>query len=165
MTHFDPPLTTGETALVYVAPCNVGRGLFASRDIAAGTEILRLSGPVLTLSEVRAKGPHAANAMQVGIDRYLDLEEPGRFANHACEPNAGIMDDTKLVALRDLQADEEIRFDYSTTISDGWTMTCLCGAASCRGVVAAFQLLPAQLRQRYAILEIVQRFIVEEIEA
>jgi len=119
----------------------------------------------LTLNEVRAKGAAAANALQVGIDRYLYLDEPGRFINHSCSPNAAVIADTRLVAIRNIAPDEEIRFDYSTTISDGWTMPCLCGSADCRGLIVAFQLLPEPLRRRYALLGQVQRFIREQIEA
>src|SRR5260221_7885498 len=97
----------------YIADCRVGRGLFAAEPIAAGTEILRFTGPVLSLNEVRAKGPAAANALQIGVDRYLYLDEPGRFVNHSCSPNAAVMRDTTLVAIYDIAGDEEICFDYS----------------------------------------------------
>ncbi len=149
------------SARTYVASCPLGRGLFAGATIASGTEILRFTGPIMTLSAVRARGPAAANALQVGVDRYLYLDEPGRYVNHSCDPSAAVVDDTRLIALRDIAANEEIRFDYSTTISDGWTMPCRCGAANCRGLVVAFQLLPEPLRRRYAILGHVQRFILE----
>lgn len=150
---------------ISILECDVGRGVFAAEPIEPGQEILRFTGALLTLNEVRAKGPSAANALQIGVDRYLYLDEPGRLVNHSCAPNAGVVDDTRLVALRRIDAGEEIRFDYSTTISDGWTMPCRCGAAECRGVVSAFQLLSPALRQRYAVLGAVQRFIVREIEA
>jgi len=148
----------------YIAECAVGRGLFAAEAIPAGAPILTLCGPELTLREVRDKGAAAANALQIGIDRYIDLEEPGRLLNHSCRPNAGIFGDTQVVALQAISADEEIRFDYSTTVSDGWTMACRCDVPECRGLVVAFQLLPAKLRQQYAILGCVQRFIREEVE-
>ncbi len=149
----------------YIGACSVGRGLFAGELIPAGTEILRFSGPVLSLNEVRARGAAAANALQIGIDRYLYLDEPGRFVNHSCEPNAAVVNDTTLVAIREIGAGEEIRFDYSTTVSDGWTMPCRCGAPGCRGLVVAFQLLPEPLRRRYALLGRVQRFILDLVGA
>lgn len=147
------------------APGNVGRGLFAGEEIAAGRDILRFTGPILTLAQVRAKGPLAANALQIGLNSYLDLEPPGRLVNHSCDPNAAVFDNVRLVALRTISTGEEIRFDYSTTISDGWTMVCRCGSPHCRGLVAAFQLLPRPLQLKYALLGCVQRFIVEVIEA
>lgn len=148
-----------------VGACDVGQGLFAAEPIAAGVPILRFEGPLLTLLEVRSKGASAANALQIGINRYLDLEEPGRFVNHSCAPNAVVKDDTLLVAWRDIDAGEEIRFDYSTTISDGWTMPCRCGSPACRGLVTAFQLLSVELQRRYTLLNCVQRFILDALEA
>src|SRR5436190_18990238 len=117
--------------LTHVAASSTGRGLFASEPIVAGTRILQFSGPILTLNETRSRGPAAANALQIGIDTYMYLDEPGRFVNHSCAPNAAVVDDTRLVAIRPIAAGEEIRFDYSTTVSDGWTMKCLCGATEC----------------------------------
>ena len=151
-----PPLTC-------IADCQLGRGLFAGEPLVPGNEILRFSGPVLTLTEVRAKGTAAANALQVGIDRYLYLDEPGRFVNHSCSPNAAVVNDTSLVAIRPIALGEEIRFDYSTTISDGWTMSCKCGSLDCRELIVAFQLLPEPLRRRYALLGQVQRFMLEHV--
>jgi SET domain-containing protein len=147
--------------LIYIADCQFGRGLFAGEPVVPGSEILRFSGPTLTLAEVRARGAAAANALQIGIDRYLYLDEPGRLVNHSCSPNAAIIDDTSLVATRPIARDEEICFDYSTTISDGWTMSCGCGSPECRGVIVAFQLLPEPLRRQYALLGHVQRFMLE----
>jgi len=152
-------------ARTYIDDCPIGRGLFAGEPIAAGVEILRFTGPELTLNAVRAKGAAAANALQIGVDRYLYLDEPGRLVNHSCAPNAAVQNDTVLVAIRQIAADEEIRFDYSTTISDGWRMPCLCGAAECRGLIVAFQLLPEPLRRRYALLGQVQSFILEQVGA
>lgn len=145
----------------YVAPCDVGLGLFASEELIEGSEILKFDGPGLTLSEVRAKGPRACDALQVGVNRYIDLADPGRVINHSCDPNAGVRNDFTLVALRRILPNEEIRFDYSTTIGDGWTMPCCCGSAECRGLIVAFRLLPEDLRCKYAVLGLVQRFLVE----
>jgi SET domain-containing protein len=147
------------------APGQIGDGLFASEAIAPGREILRFSGPILTLPQVRAKGHLAANALQIGLASYLDLEPPGRLVNHSCDPNAAVFDNVRLVSLRPISAGDEIRFDYSTTISDGWTMACCCGSPRCRRLVAAFQLLPRPLRLKYELLGCVQRFIVEAVGA
>jgi len=148
----------------YISDCSVGRGLFAGEPIAAGVQVLQFTGSLLTLKEVRAQGAAAANALQIGIDRYIYLDEPGRLVNHSCSPNAAVVGDTRLLAIHDIAAGQEIRFDYSTTVSDGWTMPCLCGSSECRGLVVAFQLLPESLRLRYSILGHVQRFILELVE-
>lgn len=150
---------------VQIGDCDVGRGLFAAELIPAGVEILQFTGVPMTLAEVRACGPAAANALQVGIDRYLYLDEPGRLVNHSCEPNAVVVDDCRLVAREDIPTGTEIRFDYSTTVSDGWTMPCRCGSENCRGLVVAFQLLPDHIRLPYVIRRQVESFILDLVGA
>ena len=99
-------------------------------------------------------------AIQIGHDSYLDTQPPGVFVNHSCQPNAGIKDDKYLVALRSIGKGEEIRFDYSTTMEEqSFTMTCLCGAPQCRGVVKDFSTLPSHVRETYVEQGIVMSFI------
>jgi hypothetical protein len=106
------------------------------------------------------------NTVQIGPRHYIDVEPPGLYTNHSCQPNTGVKNDTVLVALRDISADEELRFDYSTTMSEReWTMQCRCGSAQCRGVIEDFHLIPERVKQRYLALGIVQRFIVDEYYA
>ncbi len=145
--------------------CEVGSGLFAARMVAAGETILTFHGPTLTLPEVRRKGALAANALQVTRELYLDLEEPGRLLNHSCAPNVGVFADVEVRALREIAVDEELCFDYSTTVGDGWTMRCLCGEPACRGVVRAFLTLPPELRMPHLVRGSVQRFLVDGLGA
>ena len=142
-----------------------GCGVFARQPIRRQALILHLTGALLSLDAIRAKREFASYGLQVGIDRYLDLQPPGCFINHSCAPNTGIFNDVEVRALRDIPAGDELFFDYSTTISDGWTMACRCGRPECRGVIAAFQLLPPLLQGRYRILGTVQRFIVRDVGA
>jgi hypothetical protein len=69
-----------------------------------------------------------------------------------------------LIALRDILPGEEIRYDYSTTMGAGcWTIQCLCGSKECRGLIADFHLLAAEIQSEYLRLGIVQRCIVERM--
>jgi len=150
-------------ANVFVGPSGIdGVGVFASRDIPKNGFILRFRGKRISGEEALRKGEREGEVLQVGEDEYIDPVEPGRSTNHSCEPNAGIRDDVTLIALRDIRAGEEIRFDYSTTISDGdgWEMDCRCGEKRCRGRVRAFSSLPAILRLRYAELDVVSSFLL-----
>jgi len=67
-----------------------------------------------------------------------------RFTNHSCEPsvNAAVIYKDKnragkaiiFFARRDLEAGEEITYDYKFALEDGdETITCNCGASLCRG--------------------------------
>jgi hypothetical protein len=141
-----------------------GAGLFATRSIQPGQSILVFTGPVLRHHEIIAPGGDMGHALQVGPDEYLDALPPGRHANHSCDPNAGIVNDRVLIALRPIASDEEIRFDYSTALSrDHWTTECRCGAPCCRRVILDFHHLPPITQNRYLQLGIVQRFIVDQV--
>jgi uncharacterized protein len=138
--------------------------VFAIQSFRPGQAILVLTGPVLDHAEVLALGGDRAYALQIGRDEYLDAMPPGRYANHSCDPNAGIMNDRKLIALRAIGPGEEIQFDYSTAMSeDHWTMECRCAQPGCRRVILDFHHLPPITQNRYLQLGIVQRFIVNEV--
>lgn len=125
-----------------------GRGVFTSEPIAKGHEILVFQGRVL---------PSAALtddllAMQIGHDLWLcsDGTLLDDCVNHACEPNAGFLDgEPVLYALRDIDAGEEITWDYSTSISEpGWSLDCRCGSPTCRGIVRPWGELADADRER-----------------
>lgn len=149
----------------YARPCRHGLGLFAARDIDAGELILKFTGSPIGLEAALAKGDLEGNVLQVGPVEFVDIEPPGVLANHSCEPNSGVHADMSLVAIDFIPANEEILYDYSTTMLEapgtGWTMHCQCGAPSCRGVLRDFAYLPDLVRERYLRLNIVQKFIVE----
>jgi hypothetical protein len=149
---------------VVVGRSALGRGVFAARPFHPGETILTLAGPVLVASEVLALGPDGIYALQVGAREFLDMLPPGRYLNHSCDPNAGLLADRAVIALRSIAPDEEIRFDYSTAMSgDHWAMECRCGAPLCRRVVLDFHHLPPIVQNRYLQLGIVQRFIADEV--
>lgn len=147
---------------ILVKECSLGLGVIAARNFAKEEFILEFTGHIIPLRKVLAKGDKAGNPLQIGFDRYIDLEPPGVFVNHSCVPNAGIREDKMLVALQPIIAGEEICYDYSTTIgleATPWTMQCLCGASRCRKIISDFYSLPKQLQKHYLDLGIVQRFI------
>jgi hypothetical protein len=151
---------------VYVADCELGKGLFVAAPIRKGEVIGVFSGPLVPRSESMSH-PNSFNLLQVGSRTYMEVAPPTLYINHSCEPNSGVRGNTTVIALRDLEPGEEIRFDYSTTMSEDLeTMPCRCGADSCRGLVQDFRHLPPELKRHYLRLGIVQDFIVqEELEA
>lgn len=124
---------------------------------------MRFEGPTAAAHVVAGMGEEQCYMIQIGPDLYLEPRAPGRYTNHSCAPNAAIKDDHRLIALVDIAADQQICFDYSTTMSENnWTMSCRCGAANCRGVIRDFGELPTELRRYYLDLGVVQSFIVRE---
>lgn len=151
------------TDALRVDTCSLGKGLFATRDYRPDELILALTGPPYRRDHPIHGTDEGANLLQTGRRSYILLDGPGVYANHSCDPNAGIRKNRRLVALRTITEGEEIRFDYSTTMDeDFWTMDCRCGSAACRGRIEDFHRLPPGLRRRYLQLEIVQGFIARK---
>ena len=149
----------------YINKCKFGRGLFAKKDIKKGEEVLRFTGPIIDFKQAVAKGANKGDPLQIGNNLYINLEEPGRFVNHSCNPNAGIQNDVVLVALEDIRKGEEVYFDYSTTMDeDDWVMECGCGNANCRKIIKDFKYLPFQVKQKYLHLKVVQKFIAVQYQ-
>ena len=125
-----------------------GRGVFALEPIARGRRILEFQGRILMSAELTDD----LLAMQIGPDEWLcsDGSLLDDCVNHSCDPNAGFLDgEAVLFALRDIAADEEITWDYSTSIAEaGWTLDCRCGSPRCRGLVRAWGELEPETRER-----------------
>ncbi len=149
---------------IRIDECDVGLGVCARRPLAKGEKILEFGGPIIDFAETKRRGPWECMPLQIAPDRYYDTQPPGIFVNHSCAPNAGIQNDRHLVALRDIAAGEEIRFDYSTTMEEqSFTMQCRCGAPGCRRVVADFSALPPEKQREYMREGIVMSFIARKL--
>ncbi|MBI4257191.1 SET domain-containing protein [Candidatus Uhrbacteria bacterium] len=149
--------------LFEVRDCKLGKGLFARKSIEAGETVLPFEGLVITTSQALEKGEKQSDPLQIGLNRYVDLQDPGRCANHSCDPNAGVNRDLQLVALRNIQPGEEICYDYSTTMGDGlWEISCHCGSTNCRNRIRDFRFLSREIQTHYLSLGVVQPYLAVE---
>jgi uncharacterized protein len=138
-----------------------GRGIFAIDHIRENEVICTMQGPLITREEhINKYGSLMfTDPLQIGLELYIDLIEPYRSFNHACEPNAGICEDGVIFALTNIKAGEEIFFDYSTTCDDEWTMVCGCSSQKCRKRISKFVDLPSDIKQFYFANEAVLRYL------
>jgi len=63
---------------------------------------------------------------------------PARLINHSCDPNSEAIQDGKrifLQALRDIEVDEEITFDYGFDVDCYEDHPCRCGSEKCIGYI------------------------------
>ncbi len=149
----------------YVKDCDIGKGIFASRNIKSGEEILRFSGPIINFERAVAKGEKMGNPLQIDHDKYIDTQPPALFINHSCDPNSGIKNNLILFATKDISKDDEIKYDYSATMDeDYWTLACKCKSKNCRGIIKDFKYLPKELQEKYLNLGIVQEFIYKQYQ-
>ena len=130
-----------------VGESHLGKAVFAARGFDEGETLLRFAGQRLS----RAPSAHGADDRFVQIGTHEYLGPSGRvddLINHSCDPNTGLRFEPGgavfLVALRPIEAGEEVAWDYSTTLKDSdWRMMCDCRAPGCRGVIGNFDTLSA----------------------
>lgn len=137
-----------------------GAGLFAARDIAAGELLCEYRGSRITKEESRRRTETRAPGTPiytVAFDDDFDIDgdlpdNPAKFANHGCVPNAELVREGDRLFLRASQAvgaGEEILFDYGFGLAEGLMCPCRCGHPRCCGRIVASplrQLLKKHLR-------------------
>lgn len=132
-----------------------GWGSYATETIGAGETVACFGGWVVDGTRLATMSDDRQHrSIQVDADLYLvsgDMPEAGDMLNHSCEPNCGLSGSQLLVAMRDIAPGEELTFDYAMCdASDYDEFTCLCAAATCRGVVSGSDWRDPALQERYA---------------
>lgn len=130
-----------------------GRGLFAIRDIPAGTRIIEYLGEKVTKTESdRRAWAQVAKAKETGeaavyiftLNQRHDIDgnvpyNAARLINHSCEPNCEaqiIRGKIWIVALRDIYLGEELFFNYGFDLENYEDHPCHCGSPRCVGYIA-----------------------------
>ena len=117
-----------------------GFGVFAAEDIPAQRKIGEIRGESISVSEARrrAEGRERIMIVEISTKKAIDAsasQDPMRFTNHACTPNARLtIRDGRIefYALRPITPGEEITVNYGETHHNG-TLACRCGAPGCVG--------------------------------
>lgn len=134
-----------------------GRGLFAVEAIEEGEIVCIKGGAVFNrerLRELSARlGP---SEIQVADDLFIGpLHEDEReasmiFSNHSCEPNLGVRGQIVFVAMRRIEAGEELTHDWAMTDDDDYEMECRCGSINCRKVITGRDWRKPELQMKYS---------------
>jgi SET domain-containing protein len=117
-----------------------GRGAFAAEPIPARRKIGEIRGEAISVREARRRARGQARIMIVELSerRAIDAsrsEDPLRFTNHSCRPNAVLrirQGRVEFYAMRDVAAGEELTVNYGETHHEG-RLRCRCGAPGCSG--------------------------------
>jgi SET domain-containing protein len=133
-----------------------GKGLFAVEPFAEG-EIVCVKGGYIFDRETLRKMPawFRSAEIQIAEDLFIGpLEEAERegsmiFSNHSCDPNIGVRGQIVFVALRAIEAGEELTHDWATTDDDDYELECNCGAANCRKVITGQDWRKKDLQEKY----------------
>jgi SET domain-containing protein len=114
-----------------------GCGVFALDQIHKGELVSLWGGSIVSRDALDSAMPRfTQRVLQIDEDFYIltaESPEPNDCFNHSCDPNLGFFGQIGLVALRDVEAGEELMFDYA--MSDGGPydeFECYCGSPNCR---------------------------------
>lgn len=144
-----------------------GRGVFARRNIPAGTRVIEYQGT--RISDTEADNRHPANPddpfhtffFVLSSGKVIDGNDQGndaRWINHACDPNCESQEGrggkrVYITAKRDIARGEELNYDYGLVMDGKITKknrleyACRCGSKNCRETMLA---LPKKKRRQAA---------------
>ncbi len=117
-----------------------GFGVFAAVDIPAYRKIGEIRGESISVAEARRRAAGRARIMIVEVSprKAVDAamsEDPMRFTNHSCQPNARLtIRDGRIefYSIRAITPGQEITVNYGETHHQG-RLACRCGASGCSG--------------------------------
>jgi len=139
------------------------RGIFARRDIPKETPVIEYIGEKITKAESERRGQALiAKAEKTGgaavyiftLNKRQDLDgakpwNTARLINHSCDPNCEsfvMRGKVWIYSKRDIQAGEELTFNYGFGLETWEDHPCRCGAARCIGYILDEQFWPALRR-------------------
>lgn len=135
---------------------NKGYGLFANEFIKAN-EIISISGGIIInrndFIEMKNQGLdysyHITDDFLICPLNPSDPSDDWRM-NHCCEPNCGLNGNIIFVAIRDIQKDEELTYDYCMTESDSrYKLNLHCDKFTCRKILSGDDWKDQELQKKY----------------
>ena len=133
-----------------------GRSLVAVEAISKDEVVAVKGGHLVTTEELRSVPSRLQSSeVQIADDLHLvaltdeEYEPVMLFLNHSCEPNVGFADNVVLVAMRDIEAGEELTTDYTLFDDYDGAMDCDCGRPACRGTINGKDWQRAELQEKY----------------
>ncbi len=135
---------------VVIRKAKVGKGLYATQKIKKGEIIASFDGKILGWN-AEWNYYQLTHAIQIGKRNWRLSTGLADKINHSCEPNCGVKNLIDIVAMRTIQAGEELTWDYEMTEDNetGWFMRCKCGASVCRKKISGYKNMPPRVRRKY----------------
>jgi SET domain-containing protein len=140
-----------------------GTGVFATRRIRKGARVVEYVGERVSHAEAdrryEDKDANDSHTFLFIVDRRTVIDagvggNAARFVNHSCAPNCETVIERRvfIYALRDIDPDEELTYDYLIQREPDdppdveQVFRCRCGAANCRGTMLAPKHMPRRNR-------------------
>lgn len=131
-----------------------GMGAFAKESIMKGEVLFVKNGHILLNEEKYSNAVIDCywpidDAHVLGARTDDECDKVKLFINHSCDPNCGLQGINVGIAMRDIDADEEITFDYSTLDNENYSFVCSCGSPKCRGMITGYDWKKPELQEKY----------------
>jgi hypothetical protein len=132
-----------------------GNGVYALEPVETGELLVVWSGTLYDYDSLMTL-PEQRRSRCVQVEENLFLvpvpeHDPADFVNHSCDPNAGVVGQIALIALRPIAIGEEVCFDYAMTDGSPYDeFECGCGTVLCRHRVTGNDWKLSELQTRYA---------------
>jgi hypothetical protein len=122
-----------------------GTGIFAGALFQPSEIVAVWGGKVYTQAEIdrwaKIHPRFETHTVSIAPGFYIgpmhpeaDLDDTDLF-NHSCRPNLAVAGQIVLVARCEIEAGEELTFDYETTETAAVPFVCRCGMPECRGII------------------------------
>lgn len=138
-----------------------GKGVFATSPIKRGERVAIFGGDIMLIDEINNL-PESLQDYPMQIEERFVIgsreerePENADYFNHSCDPNVGFKGQIFLVAMRDIEKDEEITFDYAMVLSQSvgsdivFTMECHCGSRNCRKAISEEDWKRPEIQKKY----------------
>jgi len=133
-----------------------GRGVVALEKIDKDEIVAIKFGQIVTRADMDRITEEVGDlALQIDDEFYLsptspdEIDDMSVFINHSCDPNIGFRGQIVYIAMRDIEAGEELCHDYSMERSDDYFLECRCGSPMCRRQVTGDDWKLPELQSRY----------------
>jgi uncharacterized protein len=133
-----------------------GRGLLAVERINKGEVVAVKGGHIVSTEVLQSLSLDLQQSdVQITDDLHLvaltdeEYESVMLFLNHSCEPNVGFGGNSVLIAMRDIEAGEELTTDYALFDDYDGSMECHCGRPLCRGRIDGRDWKRSDLQERF----------------
>ena len=140
-----------------------GRGVFTLCNFKAGEVVNKWDkSTILKKNELnKLSKKERKHISYIGNGQFVLLKSPEKYINHSCNPNTYVKDCTE-VAIKDINAKEEITCDYSLEGVNEWKFECHCGSKNCRRIIYGdFKKLDSN--KQNLLMPFVQDWYVKEI--
>lgn len=129
-----------------------GRGLYATKDIEEGTDIIQYVGEKITKKESTKRAlawEEEARATGDGLVYIFELDDkydidgrlwdnPAKYMNHSCDGNCEAINydgEIWITAIKDIKKGDELVYDYGYDMEHFMDHPCRCGSDNCIGYI------------------------------